>query len=106
MKRLAMMGRAERFATFAASKPSYRALACEAAAKASALYPAAVHLFDFAKVLELCGHHSDARQMFAAFLARQAAGPLSPIDSSIEAARDMAGMIAYANQRIAEGRQA
>src|SRR6266566_3052006 len=43
----AMMGRAERFAILAGTQAEYREKACEAAAKASAIYPTSVYVFDF-----------------------------------------------------------
>ncbi len=99
---MAMMRRAERFAISGISDPEWRERACEAAAKASALYPTAVYVFDFAAILDECGHPGDATAMYREFLRRHAAGPLSPIDTSIEGTRDLEAMLAYASARVSQ----
>jgi hypothetical protein len=96
----AMMGRAERFSMLAREQAEYREKAVEAAAKASAIYPTSVYVFDFAKILDQCGRPDEAQTMYAEFLRRHELGPLSEIDESIMAQRDIEGMIAYASERV------
>ena len=97
---MAMMGRAERFATLSGSRPDLRWKACEAAAKAAAIYPLSVYFYDFATILDDCGDPEQARTMFAEFLRRHAAGPISEIDDSTLAQRDLPSMIEHANARL------
>ncbi len=97
---MALMGRAERFATFAASDPSYAPLACEAAAKASAVYPLSIYVFDFARILETCGSLQEARVMYGEFLRRHEERPISEIDSTSLDQRDLPEMIAHAKAVI------
>ena len=95
---MAMMGRAERFAVLARSDPDYCPMVCEAAAKATALYPMAVYLYDFATFLEEFGAPGEARTMYRAFLERHEAGPIGPIDDSIIRQRDLDAMVAHARE--------
>jgi hypothetical protein len=97
---MAMMGRAERFAILARESPEFRSKACEAAAKASAIYPLSIYVFDFARILDDCGEREQARTMFAEFLRRHAAGPISEIDESSLNQRDLPTMVEHANARL------
>jgi hypothetical protein len=94
---MCMMGRAERFAILAESGGSeYRKKACEAAAKACAIYPLSAYIYDFACILDRLGDEEDARAAFAEFLRRNDAGPQNEVDRFMLSQRDVTTMVARA----------
>ncbi len=96
-----LIGRAERFALLANSRSDYRAKACEAAAKACAVYPLSAYLYDFATILQQFGRTEEARTLFSEFLRRPEAGPVREVDEVILRNRDIEQMIARARDAVA-----
>jgi len=76
---LCMMGRAERFLILANSQPEYKEQACQAAAKACAVFPVSVYFYDFGCVLEQVGKLEEAKRAFAEFLRRLGTETLDPV---------------------------
>ena len=85
---LCMMGRADRFAIL--SRP---ADACEAAAKACAIYPLSAYFFDLACLLENAGREADAKTMFDEFLRRHQANQPDAVDRLLLKTRDLPAMV-------------
>jgi hypothetical protein len=88
---LCMMGRAERFLILSGSNPEYREQACQAAAKACAIFPLSIYFYDFGRILQRVGKIDEARQMFTEFLTRNGTEVVDPIMQVILKKRDAAG---------------
>jgi hypothetical protein len=67
---MCLMGRAQRFVILSHEKPEYVTRACDAAAKACAIFPVSKTFYEFGCVLEDVGKQADSKQMFGEFLRR------------------------------------
>jgi hypothetical protein len=76
---LCMMGRAERFLALSGSQPECKDEACQAAAKACAVFPLSIYFYDFGCILQRVGKPVEARLMFTEFLRRHGTEELDPI---------------------------
>jgi len=97
---LCMMGRAERFLILSNSKPEYGERACQAAAKASAVFPLSIYFYDFACTLQKVGKSEEARLMFTEFLRRLGTEALDPVMQSTLNQRDVERAAQHARQVI------
>jgi len=118
---LCMMGRAERFLDLAGcgslsvpllspwirededyrlSQAEYKNKACEAAAKACAVFPLSIYFFDFACVLQQVGKPEEARLLFAEFLRRHGTEQLDAIMQRTLNQRDLAAAVAQAHAAL------
>ncbi len=95
-----MMGRAERFLILANSQPQYREEACRAAAKACAVFPLSIYLYDFGCVLDKAGRPSEAKQMFTEFLRRRGTETLDAIMQTTLNQRDVEGAVRHAREAV------
>ena len=99
---LSLMGRAERFLILGCSRPEYMKKACEAAAKACAIFPISIYFYDFACILDAAGEQSDARKMFAEFLRRFETEELGSVEQIIMRQRDVDEAVARARKELAK----
>ncbi|MBA2684138.1 MAG: hypothetical protein H0U66_06585 [Gemmatimonadaceae bacterium] len=97
---LCLMSRAQRFAFLADGQPEYRTKACEAAAKACALYPLSVNLYDFAMILEEFGEHEEASTLLREFIQHPKAVLTPQMDDIALSMRDITGMVARAKEMV------
>jgi hypothetical protein len=95
-----MMGRAKRFAILAQEQPKFRGKACEAAAKACAVYPLSAYFYDFACILDQLGEEQEASVMLANFLRRHAAEPVNEVDTIALKEHDVTTMVRQAKERL------
>lgn len=105
---IALIGRADRLLILAGiharqeqeGEEEKLEMACSAAAKASAIYPLPIFLYDFACILERAGKNADAKTIFKEFLRRQETYSPSPMDVGILNQRDIPSAILYAKDMI------
>lgn len=74
-----LMGRADRFLILCDSNPEYKELACQAAAKACAIFPVSIYFYDFGRILEQVGKQDEAMLAFAEFLRRVGTAPIDSV---------------------------
>ena len=96
----ALIGRAERLLIFSRYEGDNKEMACAAAAKAVAIYPLPIFLYDFACILQQAGKNAEAKTIFKEFLRRQETYSPSPIDAGILNQRDIPSAILYAKDMI------
>ena len=97
---MCLMGRAKRFAILARTQRQFRAKACEAAAKACAVYPLSAYFYDFACILDELGEEQEATVMLANFLRRHEAEPVNEVDKVALNERDVTTMVRQAKERL------
>jgi hypothetical protein len=95
-----LMGRAERFLILCNSQPEYKEQACQAAAKACAVFPVFIYWYDFACVLKQVGKRADAKQMFREFLRRHELETADPMMQLILNQRDVEAAVQHARDEI------
>jgi hypothetical protein len=76
--------------------------AVEAAAKASALHPLSINLYDFACVLRTVGYEEESKATFAEFLRRHREVPVKPFEKVLFDGRDMKPLVRDATNEISE----
>jgi len=96
-----LMGRAERFLIGSSSHPENKRKACEAAAKACAVFPISIYFYDFALILEGAGERLEARKAFAEFLRRYETEELGPVERLWMSQRDVNAAILHASDVLA-----
>jgi hypothetical protein len=98
---IALIGRAERLLIFAGMEgENLKEMACSAAAKAWAIYPLPILLYDFACILDRAGKNADAKAIFKEFLRRQETFSPSPIDIGFLNQRDIPSAILHAKEML------
>ncbi|HYB61240.1 MAG TPA: hypothetical protein VEH50_07155 [Methylomirabilota bacterium] len=113
---ICLMGRADRFMILAGflpltmgvgsgdpSRPDYEenvARAIETAAKACAIYPLSISLYDFACILRGVGYYEEAKVTFAEFVRRYDAAPIKPHERSFFEGRDVCRALRDATNEI------
>lgn len=100
MVAVCLMGRAERFAMLSKANPEYKEQACQAAAKACAVFPFSVYMYDFGCILEDVGRPEEAREAFAEFLRRLGTEGLDPVKQFEIGKRNLDEAVARARQAI------
>lgn len=77
---MCLFGRAQRFKISAASDPSNVRKACEAAAKACAVFPISSSFYEFGSVLQDLGQNEESSAMFREFLRRHGSEELNDVE--------------------------
>ena len=108
-----MMGRAERFLIRAGCgslsipmnagdgyRPEYGEMACQAAAKACAVYPLSIYFYDFGCVLRQTGKSGEAKNIFTEFLRRVGTETLDPVMQITLKHRDVEQAVQHAREVI------
>lgn len=97
---ICLFGRAERFKILSSGEPSNATKACEAAAKACAIFPISSSFYEFALILAGVGKKGEARAMFEEFLRRVGAEELNDVEKLAMKRLDSNEAIARAKEAL------
>ena len=97
---MCLFGRAERFRILSSGEPSNTTKACEAAAKACAVFPISSSFYEFASILSAAGKTEDAKAMFEEFLRRVGSEELNDVEKLAMKRLDSNEAIARAKEAL------
>ena len=97
---LCLMGRAERFLILSPDQQSC-GQACEAAAKACAIFPLSIYFYDFAVVLKRSGRVDESKAMFGECLRLSQTEKIGPVEQITLRQRDVEALLQHARRELA-----